>query len=559
MNFQLTGNPFVDTGLYVLAYLAKVEDPEQLTIEKVRDVYGDGRELARINARLKSFTMVFGSNSPLTQSQYRPKGRQKILSEKNINAYSGVLSGLLQTVERTSAGYPLCEICGDGHGFEFNQVVHEGLTKAGISDERIRHVGREWFPLAGSLGNDAQSLPSASRSLVVCAKCLFAVHYVPLGVMLMRGNLVCFQSNYSRIAAELTEEIASDYEDVLRTTKDKVDMLGKKEVTTAVTRRILGWMKKVQEVKQEETLLDSVTLTVWLFKNSGKEAVCDIVEIPNRGLQFLWQARKQGCERDLLALLTGERKEPEYQLLTCIQQRRDYFRLYPYKTFPGASPKLFALYHQLILGESAGALKSAQRLAQARLGQATPKEQKTLKKAGMLEKNPIEYGRFRKLILDMAKGGQFDLASYNLLFPEYQRHPIRVERRGWRTVEYYLSHPDAEIPDFSPSGSHEGEGMKPHPKIKQMARLYFDDYLARKGIESLERNIIDGFQRTNPNGVQWLRDVYLRLAKDCPGFTLEDWDEFVQDENGQPQAYELLFQMRLELANLYREYVQGKN
>ena len=101
--------------------------------------------------------------------------------------------------------------------------------------------------------------------------------------------------------------------------------------------------------------------------------------------------------------------------------------------------------------------------------------------------------------------------------------------------------------------------MKPHPKIKQIAQLYFDDYLARKSIEHLGKHVIDGFQKTYPNGVRWLRDVYVNLAKEHSGFTLEDWDEFVQDENGQSQANELLFQMRLELATLYREYVQSQN
>jgi len=32
----------------------------------------------------------------------------------------------------------------------------------------------------------------------------------------------------------------------------------------------------------------------------------------------------------------------------------------------------------------------------------------------------------------------------------------------------------------------------------------------------------------------------------------------VLDENGQPQAGELLFQMRLELANLFREYTETR-
>jgi hypothetical protein len=98
--------------------------------------------------------------------------------------------------------------------------------------------------------------------------------------------------------------------------------------------------------------------------------------------------------------------------------------------------------------------------------------------------------------------------------------------------------------------------MKPQPQIKQMAKLYFRDYLERKGIEHFQKHVLDGFHKTYPNGVQWLRGVFVNLAKDHPGFTLEDWDEFINDENGQPQATELLFQMRLELANLYREQTQ---
>jgi hypothetical protein len=159
-------------------------------------------------------------------------------------------------------------------------------------------------------------------------------------------------------------------------------------------------------------------------------------------------------------------------------------------------------------------------------------------------------------MLDITKNGHFNLEIYNQLFPTSHIHPLKVEYRGWKTIEYYLSNINGEVPDFTNESQQERENMKPQLRIKQMARLYFDDYITRKGVEHFHKYIIIGFDRTNINGVQWLHDAFLKLAKEHPGFTLEDWDEFVQDENGQPQANELLFQLRLELTNLFREYTQ---
>lgn len=554
---KLTGNPFVDTGLYVLSSLAKTDDPNELSTDDVHVVFGDGSNLAQINARLRSFTMVFGANGPLTQSQYRPKGKQKQLSEKNVKAYTGVLSAFLRQTEQSASEFPLCEVCGENHGFDFDSVVRQALIQAGVTDRGIKQIGRDWFPLAGSPGNDAQALPSASRGLSICAKCLFVVHYMPLGLMLMQGRLVCFQSRPSSIAAELVANIVYDYENKLHATNDKIEMLGKKEGTTSMTRRLLSWMSKLQQTKKEETLPDSVTLLLWLFSNAGADADCEITEIPNHALQFLWQARKLGFSNELLTLLQSESKVPDYQLLSCVQNHRDYTRLYPYKTFQGASPGLFALYHQLVLGETITALQSAQRLAQARLAEVKPKDQKALKKAGVLENSQEERNRIRRLILDMGRDGNFSPADYDALFPTVQHHPIRVDFRGWKTIGYFFSNASGDLRDFSSLAISQGEDMKVHPKIKEAAKFYFDDYLTRRTPKDFENRILDNFTRTNPNGVQWLRDLFCRLAKEYPGFTYGDWDEFVLDENGRPQTFELLFQMRLELANLYREHNQN--
>ena len=66
MSISLTGNPFVDTGLAVLAYKSHCESIDELTLEKMKAVHGDGTELARRNSKLKSTSMIFTINSLAT-------------------------------------------------------------------------------------------------------------------------------------------------------------------------------------------------------------------------------------------------------------------------------------------------------------------------------------------------------------------------------------------------------------------------------------------------------------------------------------------------------------
>jgi CRISPR-associated protein Cst1 len=557
----LTGNPFVDTGLFVLTFQAGLECPEQLTNDAISCIYKEkdknGRSLADRNARLKSFSMIFGTNNPLFQPSYRPKGHQKQLSTKNIEAYTNILSSFLTEIQNPQYQYPVCEVCGISPSFNFDTVVRQALKQAGIQNPHPQRIGREWFPLAGSLGNDAQALPSASRSLNVCARCLFALHYLPLGLILMQGKLVCFQSSVPYLVQELVAEIANENLNKLDSASGKVELIGKGEGSTAITRRLLSLMNILQRTIHEEEFPSHASLIAWLFTNSGTEANCELVEIPNIALRFLWKAQSHGLEEELLLLLKSESKKTEYQLLTCIQEQRDYSSLYPFKSWIGASPKLFALYHQVILGESATALEHARRVAKSRLDLALPKEQKILQKPGSLKGDSGKAVRqyLRRSIVDMAEAGIFSIHDYDTIFPTIHNHPIRVDSRGWDTIGYFLIQPDVKIPDFISHIDMERKKMLTHPKIIEASKLYFQDYVAQRGIERFKHDVLDRFRNGKIGGVYWLREVFASLAEKYDHFTYADWDEFVLDENGNPQATELLFQMRLACANLYREYI----
>ena len=85
---ELTGNPFVDIGLAVIASLKDLPDIADLTLETLYDVHSEFEdELLYINEHLKSFTMIFTTNSMLVHPMMRRTGMGK-------PAYKAVLNGV---------------------------------------------------------------------------------------------------------------------------------------------------------------------------------------------------------------------------------------------------------------------------------------------------------------------------------------------------------------------------------------------------------------------------------------------------------------------------------
>ena len=198
--FLPTGNPFVDTGMYAMQAHASKEfcgdrPVEALTPELLSKVLGDGKPLewlAKANRLLNSFFMLSGTNSalvnPSTNKQaYRTK-RLAHLDEADTGwkEYIATLRRLRDEALSTPTspdGQPTCEACGERP-----------------ASRVIERVGRDNFPLAGSLGNDAQALPAASRSPRVCALCLLAIQWLPLGAIMFKGRLACFQFTHALLS-----------------------------------------------------------------------------------------------------------------------------------------------------------------------------------------------------------------------------------------------------------------------------------------------------------------------------------------------------------------------
>jgi hypothetical protein len=124
---------------------------QELTPYELRQAIGDGTWLAQANRRLKAFSMVVGNNSPLTNTSSNlsllkaNRGKLNPKDDKGFQEYVAMLRELVSEVTASPQGNAhVCECCG-------MRPPTRVLAAHG------KELGRDWFPLAGSLGSDAQA------------------------------------------------------------------------------------------------------------------------------------------------------------------------------------------------------------------------------------------------------------------------------------------------------------------------------------------------------------------------------------------------------------------
>ena len=172
---QLTGNPFVDTDLAVIAHLSDWQQYRRSDPCTYELLHGDGESLARNNIELKSSYQLFGSDCLILQN--RIEREQRIMHHTKVTLAVLNSIGHEDIVER-------CDTCGNDRSLDLDKLVRasgydaerkerrkkKGKAKAEREEQKMKnestttkyHAGRDWFPLAGSMGSDAQALPCAS-------------------------------------------------------------------------------------------------------------------------------------------------------------------------------------------------------------------------------------------------------------------------------------------------------------------------------------------------------------------------------------------------------------
>jgi CRISPR-associated protein Cst1 len=363
---ELTGNPFVDNGLAIIAALCKCENIEDLTLKKMKNLHGDGGDgvkLAHNNMKLKANYMVF-INSITTQPSYSEIDK--------IEKYAKITTAILNNIGHEEVN-EFCDFCGNPYSVDLTKLYHENIKvkkkkkaektkkrKLKPAEPEKRFVGRDLFPLVGSMRSDAQALPGASRSLNSCAKCLFSVQYLPQASILVNKLLALFQSTSTAFWYEwVTNLTAATRKQLAIKGGDKIETEGKKEGSGAAVKRLLEVMRNSKRYDPNASMI------MYQYSN-GKGADLKKQLIPNVALNFLHEATTEDIDDDIKQLIYQEGKTSyRYSFLNCIAEQQDYYPLYPSNKLgrDGASPELFLLYQTYILKYPAKSLHTAYKIA----------------------------------------------------------------------------------------------------------------------------------------------------------------------------------------------------
>lgn len=448
----------------------------------------------------------------------------------NIAKYARLTTAIFNSIgHETRQKY--CDFCSSSVSVGLDQIFCKefGYSKDSKEAKARHYIGRDWFPLAGSVGSDVQGLPTASRSLNACAKCLFAVQYLPRGSILTNAMLTLFQSTSVEFWYEFVKNVVEEVKARLKAaTAARVETLGKAEGNGEVVNRLL-------EVMRVSRTYDSkASMIMYQYNNGGQGPRLLKQFIPNSTLTFLHEAAISGLREEIRVLTIIEQKRKtsyRYSLFNRIAQREDYNLLYPKPSekYAGASPALFALYQNYIRGYPIALLQIAYKIAEYL---------KTKTETEKLVVNLLSDGKKQtcvmKWLVSMVDGGLLPFDEYFELFVESNRNP-------WALLRYYLLN-DREVGEFKatiPSGTSNINDYKAViVKVGTMIYERHDSLRLKKLLAKLAAGTIHR---------GWLVRQFEHLADENADFDyVDNWNSLRVEEN----LYEVLYLFRLLFTSL---------
>ncbi|MHB8565529.1 MAG: hypothetical protein ACYC7D_04415 [Nitrososphaerales archaeon] len=564
----MTGNPFVDTGLAVIAARSSLDSINELNLGHIRNVHDDGEWLAKETQKLKSFTMIFTRNSLLTQF---PKNDPKHIREKRIRMQASITRKFLDSIGAESKD-EYCQCCGNEKSLYLSDLVNDALEKFG-EKPKARFIGRDWFPLAGSMGSDAQALPSASQAPNLCAKCLLAVQYLPLGVRLFGNDLAVFQSTSIDFWFQVVRDLS------IRITKQCSqgisEIVGSKQGRAGLVIQLLEIFKDLQQTERNSTNESDTNLFVWRFANSTSPNI-EIDQIPSFALSFLRRAsREHGLGQEITNILKRDRVPDGISFFGSLVSKRDYYGLYPgklgkEKDYRGASHDLFYIYQTEIIRRRPESLKAAYEIARIAINEFKSREDSVTSIQSKKNRSQIKHvldkelerltrreafkdratkSKFRKIMATQARAGNFSYREYLDLFP-HSGNTVSVSQSGWDLLRYYVgaaargeelefNYKDS-LHDF---GSEQSNQLS--DKVISLALIIFQSYLQTQGIEKFGKHVFAQLEK-NRLDINWLRIQFVKLAREHNSFEYKDWVTLCRPNQSKWWTIsELYFQVRL--------------
>ena len=255
--FLLTGNPFVDAGIFVISELSdkRIEDIE---VDDLKRLYTKLIDVYFTEAWKKNLISIFTKNHPATHNSGTPERYKKFLEE------------LIKDIKpmHTSGS---CVAC--GRRDESNVKIAK--EKSGI--------GKHLVPLTGS-ADFVNFFPSATLGLAMCSVCLLAIQFMPIFLHQCGGKFLLMHSNSEKVmrywakncVAELNKQIALD------------NFTGC--YSNDINNPVNSFFRSIEDmiVKYDEDWhRENVFIRFYYFSNYAQSPFVEIYDIPTPVFRFL--------------------------------------------------------------------------------------------------------------------------------------------------------------------------------------------------------------------------------------------------------------------------------
>ncbi|MCU0328741.1 MAG: hypothetical protein MUE53_07100 [Chitinophagales bacterium] len=308
-----TGNAMLNNALMTIEALGKLKSVSEITPELLLALY-KSQDLKSINKRLKSYTMLFTKNGPLKNDL---KNGDKI--------YDTLFNHISSNFENN--GENVCEISGLKFTTNFESILEKVFKSVGLDKNEIQKkdatLNRNWFPLIGGLGSDAQALPQAKFTIQIHPICIVIMQFLPLSALLYKGGVLLIDSSNFEFARDFVAQNVKELQKRIQTTSSKDSVENVKDFSKG------NYLLQAIKILEDKELGDEYSdLNLWSFSNSGTGASCEIDRVPNTLIQKLIRIKKKPkVSQELVRILSNN--ESAYSFLNALEANVEWWLLYP--------------------------------------------------------------------------------------------------------------------------------------------------------------------------------------------------------------------------------------
>lgn len=253
--YIITGNPFVDAGIYVISGLTR-KRIEDIDVDDLRNLYSKILDVYSSDKWGRMLDLIFTKNHPMRHPS--AGGREY---------YEKFLLGLLSDLSPLSDS-GTCVSCGK-------------RNKSKV--ERKSGIGKELVPLTGS-ADFVNFFPMGSLGLEICSACLLAIQFMPIFLHYCAGKFLLLHSNSDKVMRYWAKIGVNNF--------DAQIALGNFTgcYSNNINDPVSSFFRSIEDIVmmyEENWVEEDAFIRFYYFVNPGQSPYVEIFDVPSPVFRFI--------------------------------------------------------------------------------------------------------------------------------------------------------------------------------------------------------------------------------------------------------------------------------